>query len=95
MTDQHRDYHREIADERDMLRADNERLARERNDCREDYVREKTISNGYAASLIAAERQIETLREALRKVCNISHAEGDAAGICGIVEAALANVPPK
>jgi uncharacterized coiled-coil DUF342 family protein len=42
------------------------------------------------AELATAERRRDMLKEALHKVGNIAHAEGDTAGICDIVEAALA-----
>jgi len=50
-----------------------ERLMRERDDCREDYLRESKIAAGYADALFRAERKVEKLREALQDLMDCHH----------------------
>lgn len=45
-----------------------ERLTRERDDCREDYLRESKIAAGYAGALFRAERKVEKLRGLLKEI---------------------------
>jgi uncharacterized protein YhaN len=87
--DEVRDIHREQLAAKD---AEIERLTRELSDAKLLAQNNLDWFNQLKPDFDAAIRQRDTLKEALHKVGNIAHAEGDTAGICDIVEAALASL---